>query len=484
MCPQRWLGYLTLLILGIQPISDGYAQDSTLTFHGSLQLAVVNGDTPYWLQANQQGTIPSSQSFVSGNWGFYKAYRKASVLEDRIPFFNWTAGARLISNATIKKHDIFFTDLFLAFKAGAVELSFGQRNEFTGLCDSLLTSGSIAISNNARPYPRIQVAIPEFYNLHFLDDLLGVKVAYSDGLLGPSTINYGNVNHIPSTYLHKKELYLRIGRPWQKLNFYVGANHQAIWGGEEKIFSGGLNQNTAYKYVVFGKSWANSRVGNHFGTIDLAIELKASRWKLFLYRQNIYEDGSLAQFMNISDGLNGLSIKHRHFDPNKINFQIRSIVVELLSTKSQSGTVFDYDNGIFGADNYFNHYIFAQGWSYRGRTLGTPMIVPQNFMNDKIPMDSTTFTTNNRLTAFHLGINSRINGTDLQLLTTYSHNLGSYSHPFSQPIHQLSFLLKATRCFPRLFNSFLSASISADIGELYNQNNAFSISWTKKVILN
>lgn len=460
-----------------------WAQDSTFFFEGSIQVAAGSRDTPLWLQANQYGAIPSEGSFGSGQWKLYKTYRKARPLEDRVPFFNWSAGAKLISNVTSNKTDFYFTDLFIALKAGAIELSVGQREEFWGLSDSTLTSGSIAMSGNARPYPRIQLAIPEFYNIHFLDDFVGFKAAYSDGLLGSSSIKYGNTNYIPSTFFHKKHFYLRLGRPWQKFNLYGGVNHQAMWGGENKIFSGGLDRGKAYEYVILGKSWASSRVGNHFGTIDLAAELKTKKWDFFLYRQNIYEDGSLAQFMNVSDGLNGFRIKRRHFDPNKTSFQIRSLVVELLNTKSQGGSVFDYDNAIFGADNYFNHYIYAQGWSFRGRTLGTPMIVPQNFMNDKIKIDPASFTTNNRLTALHLGIDSRVNGMDLRLLTTYSHNLGTYSTPLSPPIHQFSFLVKATRCFPRLFNSFLSASVSGDIGELYNRNSALSISWTKKVML-
>lgn len=481
MLKISWAGYLFLtLILSLQ--INSYAQDSTFFFQGSIQAAVSSHDTPLWLQANQYGAIPSNGSFASGSWGLYKTYRKVSPLKDKIPFFNWAAGAKLITNVSENKNDFFFTDLFIALKAGALELSVGQREEFTGLCDSTLTSGSIPMSGNARPYPRIQLAIPEFYNI--FDDFIGIKAAYSDGVLGPSNIQYGNVSYIPDTYLHQKSIYLRLGRPWQKLNFYGGVNHQAMWGGENKIFAGGLNPGKAYEYVVLGKPWATSRVGNHFGTIDVALELKTKNWEFFLYRQNIYEDGSLAQFKNVSDGLNGLRIKRRHFDPTKTGFQVRSLVFELLNTKSQGGAEFDYDNGIFGVDNYFNHYVYRQGWSYRSRTLGTPLIVPQEFMNKDLTHDPSVFTMNNRLTAFHLGMDSRWNGVDLRLLTTYSHNLGTYAQLFSPAIHQVSFLLKATRLFPVLFNSLISASVSTDIGDLYNKNSAFSISWTKKVMFN
>lgn len=460
------------------------AQDSTFFFQGSIQAAAVNNDTPLWLQANQYGAIPYQGSFVSGQWGFYKTYRKASPLKDKVPFFNWAAGAKLISNVSKDNTDFFFTDLFIALKAGAFELSLGQREDFMGLCDSTLTSGSVAMSGNARPYPKIQLAMPEFYNLHFLDDFIGFKASYSDGLLGPANVQYGNVNYVPAVYLHQKSFYIRLGRPWQKVNFYGGVNHQAMWGGENKIFTGGLDPGKAYEYVVVGKPWASSRVGNHFGTIDVGAELKTKNWEYFLYRQNIYEDGSLIQLMNISDGLNGFRIKRRNFNPKQQGFQIRSFVIELFGTKSQGGAIFDYDAGIFGSDNYFNHYVYRQGWSYRQRTLGTPMIAPQNFMNETILKDTTLFTVNNRLTAIHVGMDSRWSGTDLRLLATYSTNIGSYVNPFSPGIKQLSVLVRATRLIPRLFNSYISASVSADVGKLYKNNSAFSVSWTKRVTFN
>lgn len=465
--------------------AKSFAQDSTLVFEGSLQAAAVNNDTPFWLQMNQYGAIPTNGSFLSGKWGLYKIYNSPSPSKDRIPVFNWSAGARLISNATQNKTDFFFTDLFVALKVGPVELSAGQREEFMGLGDSTLTSGSVAMSRNARPIPKIQLSIPEFLNLPFTDSFIGIKASYSDGLLGPAAVQYGNTNYVPNVYLHQKSLYIRLGRPWQKLNFYGGANHQAMWGGEEKIFSGGLPTSTAYKYVVFGKSWASSRVGNHFGTIDMAAELKTKNWEFFLYRQNIYEDGSLSELSNISDGLNGLRLKNRNFvRSSKKGFQIRSLVFEFLNTKSQGGAVFDFDAGIFGADNYFNHYVYTQGWSYRQRALGTPMAIPQNFLNENISTQPGAFTLNNRLAAFHLGMDARWCGLDLRLLTTYSSNLGTYVFPISPAIQQFSLLVNVSRHFPALFNSQLSASASGDIGNLYKNNTAFAISWTKKVTLN
>jgi hypothetical protein len=55
--------------------------------------------------------------------------------------------------------------------------------------------------------------------------------------------------------MHQKSLYLKLGKRRHKLNVYAGFNHQAIWGGEDKIFTGGLKRAEAYEYVVLGKPW-------------------------------------------------------------------------------------------------------------------------------------------------------------------------------------------------------------------------------------
>ena len=454
------------------------AQDSTLVFTGSLQAAAVDNDVPLWLQANQYGRIPSTGSFISGQWGLYVLYGPTSPERDRIPFFDWRGGLKLTTNISMSKPttDVFFTDLFLTLKAGPFELTAGQREEFMGLSDSTLTSGGLAMSGNARPYPKLQLSIPEYYNFSFLDDLIGIKGSYSDGMLGGGPISYGRISYLPNIYMHQKSFYARLGKPWQQINVYAGFNHQAIWGGERKIFSGGQSAAEAYRYVVLGKSWAFSRVGNHFGTIDFGIELKTNRWEIFAYRQNIYEDGSLAQLRNISDGLNGIRFKRRKNGYRERGFFFNKFVLELLLTKNQGGDEFDFATGVFGRDNYYNHYIYSQGWSYRSRSLGTPLIAPQGFMNENIAYQPSTFTSNNRLTAVHLGIDASLNSLNFKLMSTYSHNIGTYSAPFSSAIVEYSFLLHLDK---KLGRNHLGIILSKDFGKLYKENSAISVAWRR-----
>lgn len=470
---MRTIPVLTLFVFLILSTGLTNAQDSTVTYSANIQASLANGMTPYWLQTNQYGAIPQNGSFVSGQWGIFKVYNPGNPR-----LIQWSAGAQLITN-TGKSNTIFFTDLYAALKIGPVEISVGPRREFMGLSDSTLTSGGIAMSGNTRPYPKFQIATPNFVNIIPFNDIISFKFNYSDGLLGSSKINYGNVKEIPVTYMHQKSLYFRVGGKRHKLSLYAGFNHQAIWGGEEKIFAGGLKTWEAYKYVILGKPWANSRVGNHFGTIDIAAEWRGNAWNIFLYRQSIYEDGSLAQLANIQDGLNGLRFRRAKIDRNDLSLKLNTLLLEFVYTKEQGGDVFNFDQGIFGNDNYFNHYVYDQGWSYRGRALGTPLVAATNMLSNHIPRDGRGFTINNRIMAIHLGLMGSFNKIDFLLKGTYSQNFGTYATPFSPSLNQYSFLIRAEKPVHIWNTSLLSLSLAGDQGKLYPNTSAITIGWRK-----
>lgn len=438
-----------------------------------LQGSLSSENSPFWIQSNQYGAIPKDGSFISGQWGIFKIYNPGNPR-----LLQFSAGAQAITN-TGKSNSIFFTDLYAAAKFGVVELSVGPRREFSGLSDSTLTSGSVAVSSNTRPYPKIRISTPNFVNIIPLNDIIAFKFYYSDGLLGSSKINYGNVPEIPETYMHQKSLYLRLGGLSHKFSLYAGFNHQAMWGGEDKIFTGGLEKREAYKYVIIGKPWSSSRVGNHFGTIDLGGEWRGKIWNVFVYRQSIYEDGSLSELTNISDGLNGIRFKRKKIDKGDLSLKFNTLLLEFLYTKEQGGSVFDYEKGIFGNDNYFNHYVYDQGWSYRGRSLGTSLIVNKNMMGKNLTPGNEGFTINNRIIAFHLGLLASWNKIDFAFKGTYSRNFGTYGSPFSPYLNQSSIIISAERPIPIWNKSLLSLSLAADAGKIYDNTSAITIGWRK-----
>lgn len=465
--------YFFLLLFTVTCCCNAYPQDSTAFFSATLSGAASSPNVPFWMNVNQYGSIPTKGSFLSAKASIHKIYNPNNPR-----FFQWSGGIEGIVNVG-KNSSAFFTDLFLAGKAGPVELSIGQKKEFMGLADSLLSTGSIAMSSNYRPYPKIQISTPQFVSIIPGNDIISFKFSYSDGVLGSAGIHYGNVSHVPEIYMHQKSLYLKLGKRSQRLNVYAGFNHQVIWGGEDKIFTGGLKRSQAYEYVVFGKPWLASRVGNHLGTIDVAAEWKGRKWMLFLYRQSIYEDGSLANLSNVADGLNGIRLKRRGQREKDPALKLNTILFEFVYTKNQGGPVFDFKTGTFGQDNYFNHYVYNQGWSYKNRTLGTPLIAPQNVIRKNLTTSGTLYTTNNQIIAYHLGTDLSWKKVNLLFKGTYSMNFGTYKSEYNPYLHQTSLLVKAETSISDKKNDHLSLVLAADMGQLYPNNAAIMVGWRK-----
>lgn len=464
--------YLFVLLLCAAFHLNAYAQDSTFFYSATVLGAASTSQSPFWLRANQYGAVPDG-SFLGGRVSFHRVY---NINNPR--FFQWSGGAEVIANVG-KNSTAFFTDLFLAGKAGPIELSIGQRKETMGLADSSLTSGSFAFSQNFRPYPKIQIAASRFINIIPGNDILSFKFSYSDGILGSASIHYGNVDQVDEVYLHHKSIYLKIGKRNHRLNLYAGFNHQVMWGGEDKIFSGGLKRSDAYEYVVFGKAWQGSRVGNHFGTIDVAAEWKGAKWNMFLYRQSIYEDGSLSNLSNIADGLNGIRFKRKGLPDKNSGVSVNTVLVEFVYTKNQGGAIFDFNTGVYGQDNYFNHYVYDQGWSYKGRTLGTPLIAPQTAFREELMSSGTLFTTNNKLMAYHIGADLSWRKLNFSLKGTYSLNFGTYRNPLSPALHQTSFIVRAESPLSAKLHDYIFLNLAADIGKLYPNNMAIMLGWRK-----
>lgn len=138
---------------------------------------------------------------------------------------------------------------------------------------------------------------------------------------------------------------------------------------------------------------------------------------------------------------------------------------EFWHTKSQSGPGLadpppgwegdlDPDGHRFGGrDDYFNHGVYHEGWSYRDRLIGVPLIT---YSLDRRRV------VNNRLIAHHLSLQHRRSWSTLQLSATWSRNHGRYEEPVDPPREQLYLLLAWERSLEPLIDR--SASLRLDLG--------------------
>jgi Capsule assembly protein Wzi len=442
------------------------------------------GNTPFWLRANQYGIVPLESNFVTLRGDIHSDYKKATSKEAdyKLSKFDWGYGLNVVGNLG-KQSDLFIPEAYIKAKYGKFEIYAGRRKEIVGLVDSTLSSGSYIWSGNALPMPKIQISTPNFVPLGFTQGFLSFKGNYAHGWFENSRTDVKNF------YLHQKSLYFRLGKPDWKFKFYGGFNHQVQWGGEllypdpNNTFSikGQVGSSfNDYLNVVTGRSLADkvdstvssidagNRGGNHLGTIDFLLKFKMKSSELMIYRQNIYEDGSLFYLNNISDGLNGLSITFCR-PLKKIN--IRKITIEYLSTYSQGGTSGGGEQSnsrLRGYDEYLNHGQYIDGWSYFGFGIGTPFVT--NTYTDKIPKATLMFN-NNKINLLFLGLILNVNSqTELNFKFSYSNNWGASFHNIKDPYYMFSSNVHMDKVFSKHNNIHLIVDISNDYSDLFKES--------------
>ena len=389
----------------------------------------TDGNTPFWLRANQYGIVPLTSPIVTLRGSVSSDYKKATTKEDqyKLSKFDWGYGLNIIGNVG-KENQFLIPEAYIKAKFGAFEIYAGRRREVFGLVDSTLSSGSYVWSGNALPMPKIEIMNRDFVPLGITKGFLSFKGSFAHGWFE------NNRTDVKNFYLHQKSLYFRLGKSDWKFKFYGGFNHQVQWGGTLKypdptnLYSikgqvgSGFND---YLNVVTGRSLAGvgdttkngvndatNRGGNHLGTLDLGFELNTDKVNVLLYRQNIYEDGSLAYLSNISDGLNGISLTFKNSE--KRRFRIHKLVVEYLNTTSQGGaTGSDNTNSrLRGQDNYFNNSVYRDGWSYDKNIIGSP------FVNS---------IYNSRVQTYFVGISTAINNIEFETKLSFASYYSVYN---------------------------------------------------------
>jgi hypothetical protein len=452
-----------------------YGQDGS--YHASLEAQagiIAKSTVPFWLRSDQFGSVPLPG--VSGS--FIAAVRK-DYDSSGSRMVDWGAAGEARADLGSSSR-LTLIEGYVKVRGSIFELKAGRVKDFTGLVDSSLSSGSFAISGNALGIPKVQLSIPNFWTMPFFGRLFAVKGNISQGWLGklPVSDSAGNANL--TTYFHQTSFYARFGKPEWRVKLYAGFNHQVFWGSEKELFGDKyrLSGLKTYEYVLLGRTYLGSKIGNHLGTVDLGMEYNFSSVKIFLYRQNFYDEGALAKLANIADGLNGLSIQNNNQDIN--GFQWRKFVVEIFYSKDQAGYPSSRRTAS-GDENYYNNYQYAQGWSYKGVGLGSPFITPATTTRAGFPNGPADFFNNNRVIALYAGMEGSIENYAFRAKGSYSFNYGTFGTSpygsstgsvFSPPVHgifkeveQLSIYLEASRTLKYGWVAGLAAAL--DEGHLF-----------------
>jgi hypothetical protein len=438
---------------------------------------------PFWMHANQFGIIPKSAPSGTLRLGMQTFWNLSAEKENGSDWKFGTAVEAVGNTGNPAK--ILLPQAHATLKFKNWELFVGRKKQWVGLADSTLGSGSYPWSGNAMPIPKIQLGTTKFVSVPFTKGWINFHGFYSEGVFEKNRPVTSDMR------LHQKMLYIRLGKETSRLKLYGGINHQVQWGGKSPYLTAESNNlpNGFKNYInmitgAIGGEGAEvthfdstSRIGNHLGSIDMAAEIETYAVSIFMYRQFIYEDGTLFYLQALKDGLNGIRIRRKN--SYGAGFEVTEGVLEFLYTKDQGGAEFEIGNWRKrGIDNYFNNQQVRDGWSYHIRTIGTPFIPPSADTKWKYPAYADNHTSNNRVLVVHAGLRGTI-AQKIEWYTklSYSNNSGAYLAPFSAD--QFSGLLAFQSRLNFLGGTTVKGSFAADIGKLYPTNYGFSLGLRK-----
>jgi hypothetical protein len=468
----------------------------------------TSGQNPFWLRSNQYGIVPleSQGVTVRGRIGTGQSllnptglFNKNDSLDRSLNWkgFKLNYAVEAVVNAG-QANQILLPEAYAAVKWKAFEFYAGRRREIVGLVDSTLSSGSFIWSGNAMPLPKVQLSIPEYTSI-LGKGLISIKGAYAHGW-------FAEQYYLKNVFLHQKWLYGRLGKPNWKLKFYGGFNHQVQWGGNlntnnitrlitvannnipktlkdyvNAVTGISLNTDAAQQTINIDEYTSydlTNRIGNHIGTIDVGLELTTNKYDFIVYRQSIYDDGSLFHLANIADGLTGITVTNKTCDDTK-KLNLKKINVEFFNSANQGGILGpgEFIDQIRGRDNYFNHGQFLDGWGYKSQMIGSPFITPDQTIKPELPRyryfvsdnDVFAFTNNNRVRAITSALQGKYTNTNFALRYTYSQNSGTYQYPFVKKINQTS-LGFATSTPWAAKKVIIQANIAFDTNGIFESN--------------
>ncbi len=471
------------------------------TFHAEIGAFLTTSPRmPFWMRANQYGTVPLGGPIGTLRVGAQAGY--ASESADSVVRFRakspWEIGYGLtvVGNggqvSQVASSQIILPEAYVKVRYKNIEVRAGRWRGIIGITDTLLTSGSYAWSGNSQPLPRVQIGTRGFVPLPFAKKWLTVNAFFGHGW-------FGSDSYVQGYYLHQKGFYARVGKPNWRVKFQGGFNHQAQWGGYAPFLKGTtLSKNgylpegiDAYFSVISASRYVQStstsifdeenRIGNHLGSFDGAFDIDLGRYKMLIYRQFLYETGSLYYLTSVKDGLNGISLQRLY--PGKGFLTVDRFLFEFFYSGSQGGNTFEINNPLLrGRVNYFNHSQYRGGWSYKGRTIGTPFLTQGIEQRRSLDGTEGLSVVNNRVTLVHAGLA----GTLAQRMqwsakVSLSNNVGTYQRPYAQSVSQFSGIvsLSTPLRLPILGETMLNGAVAFDNGQLLDNTTGVFFSLRK-----
>jgi hypothetical protein len=237
-----------------------------------------------------------------------------------------------------------------------VRLSVGRFSETIGLNGGPLSMGSMMMSRNAPPLPKVKLFAPDFLDVPLTAGHLQIRGRWSDGQLGAN-------RSVERPLLHQKSFYLRVNVA--DVSAIGGVVQNTIWGGTEQS-----QEFRDYLNVFVGSQEGTendpNRVGNSIAAYDFALRYLLDGWRLQASRLFYLEDTVSTRFRSPWDGRWGLRLRRAGGDG-----WIDGVLYQHMNTIQQDAL----PGAPPGRAGYYTHFLYRSGWTYQGAVLGNPLIV-------------------------------------------------------------------------------------------------------------
>ncbi len=391
----------------------------------------------------QSGTLLSSKSFaphylVNNQYGEVDGdapvFLKGELQYKRIMSESWT----LSSGLSFRNERL--STLYLGAKFEDWEFSAGRVKKTYGGLHADLSSGSLALSENALPIPMLEISLNKYKSVPFTHGYLKFRGSLSQRWMEKD-------RYISKALLHGKTFYGMIDLDdLIGLQISSGIVHFAQYGGISPQGDKQPSSLNDYFRVFMGRGIHNpdgtsagegNAIGNHLGLTEFIFKKRVGDHTLSLNYQKPFEDAGSIQFISFKDFLIGLEWALPE-DQSLVN----KLYIEVVRTKWQSGrglpdptddiqTEEENRNNEFGErDDIYNNYLYRSGWTYHDQVIGNPLILTfKHTLNFLEPYpDYGVAIANNRLSALHIGIEGSFTSKiTYKGLLTYSKNFGTYA---------------------------------------------------------
>ena len=466
---------------------------------------VSDGDyAPLWLTANRYGL-----SSVENNSGYLRGGVFRSAASDSTRHWDVGYGADLVvpANYTSK---FFVQQMYADVRWLKGLLTVGQKQQPMQLKNNELSSGSQTFGINARPYPEVRLALPDYWAVPGTKGFLSFKGHIAFGMFTDNHFQkdfaYGTGDYDKNVLMHTKAGYLKFGKKDKPFSVEAGLEMASQFGSTHYLHINGTykeiksNRDLKALWHAFKGGGSDSAMdgatqnneGNMLGSWVLRLNYDTPFATWGLYGDHFFEDHS-GMFLLDYDGyayesgqLKKKKSKYLMYplkdimlgaDVHLKNFRwVSDAVVEYLYTKYQSGPIYtdrtpQIPDHVGGVDNYYNNGL-EPGWQHWGQTLGNPLYCSPIYNTDgNLSFECTRFV------AWHIGLAGQpTNDLHYRLRASWQEGLGNYDQPYFNPRHNVSLGIEAFYNCHQLYQGLsIGAAFGFDRGALMGNNTGGTI---------